>query len=77
MSKMNTKTKRFADVANTTIKEISFLDGIVSGAWVSENTPVRTRNALQGYINSAMKRVWDDGVDAKVVRSYAVSLLSK
>lgn len=62
---------------NTTHKEIEFLDGVVKGEWVRDWTPTRAKNALQGYINTAMARTWNEGVNANVAQAYAISLLDR
>lgn len=73
-------SKKKADATlkdNTTHKEIEFLDGVVKGEWVRDWTPTRAKNALQGYINTALVRVWDGGVNARAAQSYAISLLDR
>lgn len=65
------------ELANTTEKEKSFLDGIVAGKWVKEHSAVRAKEALSGYINTAFNRVWDDGVSATAVNNHAKRLLAE
>ena len=62
-------------MTNSTAKEIAFLDGIVSAKWIAYSTGERIRKALQGYIDHARTRRWDDGVDVEIVRKHAAKLL--
>lgn len=63
--------------ANTTTKEINFLNGLAGKGWADGHTAVRAKTALRGYIATCKTRVFDDGVDAVKVLHHANQLLSE
>jgi hypothetical protein len=61
---------------NSTLLEMRFLDGIMYGHWV-HRSPAARMLALRNYAEAALRRVWDNGVDAQAVRDYALVLAER
>lgn len=61
---------------NSTMTEIRFLDGIIHDHWVYRKPAIKIQ-ALKNYAATALKRVWDDGVEPETVRKYAIVLMEK
>lgn len=63
--------------SHNTAKEKLFLDGILHGEHVPNHTKARAEKALVGYIDTVMKRKFDDGVNASSCLCYAKQLLNR
>ncbi len=58
---------------HSTKDEIFFLDGVIK----QDISRERIVKILRGYSKTALSRSWPEGVNAKTVKSYADSLLTK